>query len=62
MTENKITNKTLCDTCKHGYFADFDCTGEHNLCGAGNCYLCVQSFNIDCDDYEKGKPEHDSEM
>ena len=50
--EEKIEHK--CETCRFGYFEDFDSTGWHNLCGAGHCYLCHQMFGGECDGYEKG--------
>ena len=43
-----------CNKCKHGFYAGSDCTGWHNLCGAGHCYLCHQSNEGECDDYVEG--------
>ena len=49
----KFTEKDNCETCKYGYFLDFDASSYHNMCGAWNCYLCAQNRR-ECDDYEKG--------
>ena len=49
----KFTKENNCNTCKYGYFQDFDSSGYHNMCGAWNCYLCAQNCG-ECDDYEKG--------
>jgi len=49
----KFTKEDNCNTCKHGYFQDFDSSGYHNMCGAWHCYLCIQNCG-ECDDYEKG--------
>ena len=49
-----------CNTCKYGYFKGFSSDGWHNICGAGNCYLCAIR-NGECDDYEEGKPPEGSE-
>ena len=50
----------LCNTCKYGYFRDFSVDGNHNLCGAGLCYLCRGSHS-QCGSYEQGEPPEDSE-
>ena len=44
-----------CKKCKHGYFAAYDSSGWHNLCGAGHCYLCHQNKGGECNDYEEGE-------
>lgn len=49
----KFTKEDNCETCKHGYFFDFDYSGYHNMCGAYHCYLCAQYYG-ECNDYEKG--------
>ena len=49
----KFTKEDNCNTCKYGYFYDFDSSGYHNMCGAYHCYLCAQNQG-ECDDYEKG--------
>lgn len=49
----KFTKEDNCNTCKHGYFYDFDSSGYHNMCGAYHCYLCAQNYE-ECDDYERG--------
>jgi hypothetical protein len=49
-----------CDTCKHGYFLDFSLDGYHNLCGAGECYLCAK-IHRKCDSYEQGEAPDNSE-
>lgn len=49
----KFNKELNCKTCKHGYFNGTSGDGWHNLCGAGNCYLCAQNYE-ECDDYEQG--------
>ena len=51
---------TNCNTCKYGYFEDFDITGWHNMCGKWNCYLCQSNYGY-CYDYEKGTPPEDKQ-
>ena len=51
---------TNCNTCKYGYFEDFDTTGWHNMCGKWNCYLCQSNYGY-CYDYEKGTPPKDKQ-
>lgn len=55
-----FTDEINCGTCIHGYFMDFSFDGFHNLCGAGNCYLCAEN-NGRCYDYEKGDVPKDKE-
>ncbi len=50
----KFDEDKNCETCKHGYFEDFDSSGFHNMCGAFRCYLCAQQFG-GCSDYEAGE-------
>ena len=57
MESNK---EKICDTCKHGYFSDFSVDGYHNLCGAGECYLCNRQRG-QCELYEQGEPPEESE-
>ena len=54
----EFNEEVNCETCKHGYFAGISGDGWHNLCGAGNCYLCARNYGC-CDDYEKGEPPKD---
>ena len=51
----KFTKEDNCDTCKYGYFLNFNWDGYHSLCGSpdGYCYLCQQILG-ECDGYEKG--------
>lgn len=30
----KFTKEDNCETCKYGYFLDFDASGYHSMCGA----------------------------
>lgn len=50
-----------CNKCVNGYFADFDSSGWHNLCGAGHCYLCHMNGNRECTDFKEGEPPKDKE-
>lgn len=56
-----------CNNCVNGYFADFDHSGWHNLCGAGHCYLChmrrlrIGSGDCKCLDFKEGKPPENSD-
>lgn len=45
-----------CVTCVNGYFADFDLSGWHELCGAGHCYLCHMNRGDKCPNYKEGIP------
>lgn len=51
-----------CNKCVNGYFADFDHSGWHNLCGAGHCYLChMRMYGMmrgewECPDFKEGEP------
>jgi hypothetical protein len=54
MPENKVNHD--CNKCKNGYFASFDSSSWHNLCGAGHCYLCQLQYGGKCVDYEEGSP------
>ena len=58
MSTYKFNEEINCNTCKHGYCSYID--DYHNICGAGNCYLCAKSFG-ECDDYEKGTPPENAE-
>lgn len=58
----KIEVEHKCKNCKHGYFADFDSTGWHNLCGAGYCYLCHQRDGGECYGYEAGPVPEGKEL
>lgn len=53
-----------CNKCENGYFSDFDCSGWHNLCGAGHCYLChMNGFgSSECPDFKEGKPPEGKEL
>ena len=54
MNDNKERVTHDCNKCVHGYFDDFDFSGWHNLCGAGNCYACQMVNGGECPDYEEG--------
>ena len=60
-SDETYDDEASCETCIHGYFAELSGDGQHNLCGAGNCYLCKRVYGGSCDDYEKGKPPADKE-
>ena len=60
-SDETYDDEASCETCIHGYFAELSSDGQHNLCGAGNCYLCKRVYGGSCDDYEKGKPPADKE-
>lgn len=51
--DNKYDDEHNCYNCRFGYFDGFSSDGWHNLCGAGNCYLCAQN-NEYCEEYEFG--------
>ena len=51
--DNRYDDDHNCFNCRFGYFADISGDGWHNLCGAGNCYLCVKNYKY-CDKYEFG--------
>jgi hypothetical protein len=57
-----------CNKCvNNGYFADFDHSGWHSLCGAGHCYLChIRMFDRirgdwECPDFKEGEPPKEVE-
>lgn len=56
----KFNEDINCHTCKYGYFERLSESGNHNLCGKGNCYLCAAQYG-ECDDYEKGVPPEGKE-
>jgi hypothetical protein len=56
----KFDENINCETCKYGYFLDYSDDGYHNLCGAGECYLCARLHNK-CDFYEQGNIPEGSE-
>lgn len=56
----KFDENINCNTCKYGYFLDISPDGNHNMCGAYECYLCAQLKNR-CDSYEQGEPPKYSE-